>query len=251
MSEPIARLFCLPYAGGSVAVYHRWARSMPPGLAVHPVELPGHGLRRDEPLLGDFDTLVGWIAQQLLATVTGPYVLFGHSLGALLAFETARAVRDSLGEACALMVSGRNAPSTHRAGGGSLHALPDAELVAATGIWGGLPPELDAFPALRARSLRALRTDLLLAETYRRRPAAPLACPVTVFGGDEDELVDAPGLAAWQSETTGQTTVIIAPGGHLMVHDPRFAAMLGAQLRNILWRLAAPRSAVLPGIVPA
>jgi surfactin synthase thioesterase subunit len=237
MSEHGVRLLCLPYAGGSVAVYHRLTRAMPPGVTVRPIELPGHGLRRGEPLIDSFDGLVDWVATHIRATVDGPYVLFGHSFGALLAFETARVVRDELGEPCALLVSGHNGPSyrTERPG---IHALSDAELVAATGIWGGLPAELDAFPELRARSLRVLRTDLRLAETYRRRPGTPLSCPLTVFGGDADGLVDAAGLNAWGAETTGPTTVVTVPGGHLMVHDASFATLLGTQLSVVLGGLA-------------
>jgi surfactin synthase thioesterase subunit len=66
----------------------------------------------------------------------------------------------------------------------------------------------------------------------------PLSCPLTVFGGDADGLIDAAGLDAWGAETTGPTTVVTVPGGHLMVHDPSFATLLGTHLTAVLGGLA-------------
>jgi medium-chain acyl-[acyl-carrier-protein] hydrolase len=221
-------LFCLPYAGGTAAMYYRWAEAMPPGVAIHPVELPGHGARRQEAPIGELRALVRWLARELAPAINGPYALFGHSLGALLAFEVARALRGHVGEPSLLFVSAHNAPSRPTRRG--LSRLADRELLAATEIWGGVPPELDDYPALRRRVLRVLRTDLRIAESYRRLPGAPLDCRVTVFASRSDALVDESGLAAWRHETSGPTRTVVVPGGHLFIHDDSFPAVLRTQL---------------------
>lgn len=217
-------LFCLPYAGGAAALFHRWAGDMPPDVAVRPVELPGHGARHAEPLIGEMGALVELVAREAERQIDGAYALFGHSFGALVAFEVARVLSTRVGEPAALFVSGHNAPSrrTHR----GIHALPDEELLRATEIWGGMPPELVRYPTLQARLLRVLRVDLRLADTYRRTPGGPLSCPITVFGGESDALVDRAGLADWRLETTGTTKVVMVHGGHLYVHDQSFPQVL-------------------------
>jgi surfactin synthase thioesterase subunit len=229
------QLFCLPYAGGTAAMFHRWAPAAPPGVTVVPIELPGHGLRREEPLVTAVHVLARRLADEIRAQLTGPYALYGHSLGALLAYETARLLRRRAGEPVALLVSGRNAPSRRLPM--RISQLMDEQLAAVAKIWGGLPAELASYPALQTRLLRVLRADLQLAETYLRAPDERLRCPLTVFSGRTDPLVDGPGLAAWRDETTAPTELVTVPGGHLFVHDPAFTTVLAAHLA----RLAAPQ----------
>lgn len=229
-ADPI-QLFCLPYAGGTAAMYHRWAPAAPPGVTVVPVELPGHGLRRDEPPITVMHTLARLLASEVRAQLTGRYALFGHSLGALLAFETARLLRRGAGEPAALLVSGRNAPSRRMPM--RISQLMDEQLAVAAYAWGGLPPELARYPALQTRLLGVLRADLQLAEAYRRVPDEPLRCPLTVFSGTADPLVDRAGIRAWRDETTARTEFVTVAGGHLFVHDPPFGAVLATQLARL------------------
>lgn len=225
------QLFCLPYAGGTAAMFHRWAPAVPPGVTVVPVELPGHGLRREERPVTVMHELARRLAEEVRAQLTGPYALFGHSLGALLAFETARLLRRRAGESAALFVSGRNAPSRRMPM--RISQLMDEQLVAAAHAWGGLPPELARFPALQTRLLRVLRADLQLAEAYRRAPDERLRCPLTVFSGRADPLVDRAGLAAWRDETVAATELVTVPGGHLFLHEPSFPTVLAAHLTSL------------------
>jgi medium-chain acyl-[acyl-carrier-protein] hydrolase len=229
-TQPV-QLFCLPYAGGTAAMFHRWTPAVPPGVTVVPIELPGHGLRREEPPVTAMHVLARRLADEIRAQLTSPYALFGHSLGALLAFETARLLRRYAGEPAALFVSGRNAPSCRMPM--RISQLMDEQLVAAAKAWGGLPPELASFPALQTRQLRLLRADLRLAEAYQRAPDEPLRCPLTVFSGRVDPLVDRAGLAAWRAETTATTELVMVPGGHLFVHDPAFAPVLATRLAQL------------------
>ena len=93
MSAPTRlQLFCLPYSGASAMVYARWRRALPEWLQVCPLELPGRGMRMDEPLQRDIKALAAQLADEISRDLNGPYALFGHSLGGLLAFELAHAL---------------------------------------------------------------------------------------------------------------------------------------------------------------
>lgn len=87
------RMFCLPYSGASAMVYVRWRRALPDWLQVCPLELPGRGMRMDEPLQRDIKTLAAQLADEIGRDLGSPYALFGHSLGGLLAFELAHALK--------------------------------------------------------------------------------------------------------------------------------------------------------------
>lgn len=224
-AEPV-RLFCLPHAGGSALAYRRWDARSPAHVRVRPVELPGRGARMGEPLASRFDWLVDQIAGEIGTELDqAPYALFGHSFGALLAFELARALRGRFGEPAALAVSGRNGPSVPSAGP-SLHTEPDPGLLRGLAAFGGTDERVLANPELRALFLPIVRADLLLAETYRRAPGQPLSCPVFVSFGRSDPLVSAAGLAAWKEETTGPVDLRPFPGGHFYLTGDAFPAGL-------------------------
>src|SRR5476649_237391 len=106
------RLFCLPYSGASAMVYARWRRTLPEWLQVCPLELPGRGMRMDEPLQRDIKALAAQLADEISRDLNGPYALFGHSLGGLLAFELAHALRErGVPEPLALFASGTAGPA--------------------------------------------------------------------------------------------------------------------------------------------
>ncbi|MGH3865078.1 MAG: thioesterase II family protein [Pseudonocardiaceae bacterium] len=165
-TDPV-QLFCLPHAGGSALAYRRWDTRTPSDVLVRPVELPGHGARMREPLVGEFDRLVSALAEEISAQIGGRYALFGHSFGALLAFELARTLRHHVGEPVILLVSGRNGPSLPAAEP-LLHALSEDPLLRGLSAFGGTDERVLADPDLRALFLPIIRADLRLAETYRR-----------------------------------------------------------------------------------
>lgn len=229
MTAPALHLLAIPHAGGSAGAFGDWARTLPEGTDLHVLELPGHGARMREPLVEDFEALVARLATDAAEAVSGPYVLFGHSLGALLAFEVARELRDTLGEPEALLVAGRNAPtvpSAHR----PIHHLPDGEFVAALESYGGMPEALRQEPELLEMFLPVLRADITLAETYRRRSGATLRCPIIAYSGRRDPLVDDLGLVAWRRETTGAFVLHVLDGSHFFLGNSEFRERLRERL---------------------
>jgi surfactin synthase thioesterase subunit len=228
------QLFCLPYAGGSAAAFHRWTPALPRDVRMHAIELPGHGVRHAEQPITVMFRLVHWIVEEIARHHDGgPYAIFGHSLGALAAFDVARVARRRLGEPAHLYVSGHNGPSVPP-DYPMIHHLPDEELAAEVQHLGGLPPEIAGFPELRSRLLRVLRIDLRLAHAYLPFVDAPLECPITVFGGEDDPLVTPAGRRAWAKETTAQTSVVVVPGRHFFLHSESFGRTFGRYLRQHL-----------------
>jgi surfactin synthase thioesterase subunit len=210
------RLLCLPYSGASAMFYHRWRKRLPPWLHVQPLELPGRGLRMDEPLQRHLPTLVGQLADEIASDLHAPYALFGHSLGGLLAFELAHALRArGVPEPLCVLVSATAGPA-RRDVSDYREAKSDAELVAKLRSLQGTPEEALANQELLDLMLPILRADFLLAGSYQYQQRPPLQAPIHVFGGKQDSItVDE--LLDWQCETASGFSLDMFAGGHFFL----------------------------------
>lgn len=209
------RLYCFPFAGGSPGVYLSWEQRLPE-VEVWGVLPPGRGKRFAEPPIPQVPTLV----QALLAAVSfsPPYLLFGHSLGALLAFETARALQAAGRPAPAALIVSAHRPPHRPHADEPISAWPDAEFQAEVERRYPAPPELREDPELLAQSYRMLRADLTLVETYRCQPAPPLACPIAVVSGVDDYWSEQD-LTGWAGHTSADCRITMVPGGHHYLLD--------------------------------
>jgi medium-chain acyl-[acyl-carrier-protein] hydrolase len=167
-----------------------------------------------EPLLDAMD-------RELRPWLDIPYAFFGHSMGALLAFEWARRLRrDGHSMPAWLFLSGRrapDAPSDTRL----LHSLADREFVEElTRRYNGIPPELQGDPALKEVFLPVLRADIAVVESYCFREDEPLDCPITVFAGMNDATVSWDQSLAWKRQTRQRFAMQVLPGGHFFPRRP-------------------------------
>lgn len=215
----VLRLFCLPYAGGGSGVFRPWLHQLPAGVELRAAELPGREARIGMPPYRDLRQAVRDLARAGAPLLDRPYALFGHSMGALLAFELARLLRSAgLALPRVLLLSGRPAahlPERHP----PLHRLPDQKLLAALKRFNCRRLDVLACPELLALCLPMLRADFALCETYRHRPAAPLECPTLVLGGLADPLVSQSDLFAWREQTCGPFALKMFPGDHFFLHS--------------------------------
>lgn len=219
--SPKFRLFCFHHAGGNSQVFRNWHQELPTSVQVGAIELPGHGLRFSEPVLDRWQPVVLGITEHLLPLLDLPYVLFGHSMGALLAFETARALqRAGLPKPRALFVSGRGAPHRPRKRP-PIHALPEAQFLQALREYNGCPPEVLASRELLDLFMPILRADFAIGETYSFSPGGLLDHPVRVLIGQDDGMVDADDLARWSEITVADTTQHVFAGGHFYLQAER------------------------------
>ncbi|MEV0225001.1 alpha/beta fold hydrolase [Streptomyces sp. NPDC050704] len=230
-------LYCLPHAGGSPVPFVRRLAGVLTAVRLVPLDLPGHGGRMREPLATELEPLVADLVRTIDADGEGPYALFGHSLGALLAYELAHRLRRP---PAALLVAGRNGPGeplAHR----PIHHLPDDAFIAGLRRFGGVPDELLNEPDLLQLFMPALRADLRIAETYER-PAYPrLDVPVAAFAGRRDPLTDPAGMLAWERESSALFELALVPGGHFFLDRDDFQGALAARLTgpSALGRAAA------------
>lgn len=215
------RLLCFPYAGGSPAIFHKWAALLPNHIEVCAIQLPGRASRIRETPFTDVSSLVQTLADVLRADSGKPYAFFGHSLGALIAFELARLLRR---QQCALpvylFVSGSAAPQQPYTQP-MIHVLPDDEFLAGVHLWGGTPKEVTAHPELVQLLLPSLRADFMLRETYVYGDEPPLGTPIAAFGGLGDERVARGEIEAWRDQTSAGFSLHMLPGDHFFINDPQ------------------------------
>jgi len=215
------RIVCFAYAGGSASVYRPWASLLPPDVELLAVQLPGREGRFVEPCLTRLDDVLDRLLPVLRPWLDRPFVLFGHSLGALLAFETARALRRARWpQPGRLIVSGRippQMPMTRRA----FHDLPDAELLREVRRFNSASTSLLDDPGMASLALPILRGDFALHDTYSYREEPPLDIPFSVFGGVADDTTAVDKLKGWQVQSTRRITVNLFPGDHFFIESAR------------------------------
>lgn len=211
------RLICLPHAGGSATFYYPVAQALAPRIEVLAVQYPGRQDRREEPAATDLTTLADHIAQAVAPLTDRPYALFGHSMGAIVAFETARRLEAAGHGPAELFVSGRRAPCLDRAG--DFHPRTDQEVVAEIRALNGTGDALLDDQEILDMILPALRADYHAVRRYRYSDGPRLACPLTAFTGDSDPKASATEVDAWAGHTASGFELRVLPGGHFFLVD--------------------------------
>jgi medium-chain acyl-[acyl-carrier-protein] hydrolase len=211
--SPDVRVLCVPDAGGDVTTFRGWGeRFRTADLGI--VELPGRGGRIREPLVMSVSQAAYGVAAAVTDLPAYPTVLFGHGLGALIAFETARCLRDHGWPLLALFVSGRRAPSLPDPLP-PVAGLPEAAFVAELRRNGNIIPDgVLSDPELMELLLPGLRADSRMLDSYQYEAAEPLHCPIVASGGLADPLASRTDLEAWRSETRGRFSAHMFGGGH-------------------------------------
>jgi medium-chain acyl-[acyl-carrier-protein] hydrolase len=215
------RLFCFPYAGGGAAVYRSWPRSLPSWVDFCAVQPPGRGWRFKETPFTRVADLVDALADAVEPLLDLPHLLFGHSLGAVVAFEFAREVRRRHGRSpLRIVVAAHRAP--HIADPRPpIHSTSDEDFLRLVQerYRGGIPAEVVREPEILRLLLPALRADLEMDWTYRFAPDRPLDCPITAVGGEQDSTVAFAQITAWNRHTTGVFRAESVPGDHFFLDD--------------------------------
>jgi medium-chain acyl-[acyl-carrier-protein] hydrolase len=217
------RLLCFPHAGGSATAFATWHRDLPETVEVCAVQLPGRDERRTEARRTELAGLVAELVPALRELHDRPVALFGYSLGALVAFEYARALRRSGSPAPRhLFVAARKAPQLPN--DPPIHALPDAQFIReANRRYDGIPRVILDEPELLAYFLSIIRDDAKLFESYRYASDEPLACPITALAGTADPMVTRETLEPWATQTEGPFRTALFPGGHFFITQQRRA----------------------------
>jgi pyochelin biosynthetic protein PchC len=217
------RLVCLPHAGGSATAFRSWGSALPSWIELVCVQYSGRQDRIGEPFVADVPTLVDEVVAEL--PTDGMLALFGHSMGATVAFEAARRTRP-----VHLFLS---APSTGRE---PLNTATDEQLLAGVKRLGGAGATLLEHPEIRRLTMPALRHDLKMLAAYEIADGPPLDCPITVLIGDGDHTCSAADAGRWAKRTTTEFGLRVFPGGHHYLEDvgEEIVALLAGKLEQHL-----------------
>ena len=217
------RLFCFPYAGGGASTYRKWPGAALRQIHLCAVQLPGRENRLGDPPFTQVSQLVNVLREELQPYFGLPFAFFGHSMGALIAFELARKLRRSRGPMpVRLFLSGRRAPHLPPPRP-PIHHLPDAEFRQEVRLLQGTPEEVLSNEELMQIVLPVLRADFAVCETYVYSAEEPLDVPLSVFGSNNDPEVNRSELEAWRSQTTRAMSLRIFDGNHFFLHPMRSA----------------------------
>ncbi|WP_018657896.1 thioesterase II family protein [Actinomadura flavalba] len=227
------RLFCLPHAGGSAVAYRPWVKEISPAVEVQAVQYPGRADRMGDALVSDAGQLARLIAGAMAPLMDRPAALFGHSMGAVLAYEVTRLLEERGHRPLHLFASGTRPPHAR----GDREDVPiwqrdDDGVVAAMAELGGTDADALRDPELRELVLPYVRNDFRLIEEYEHRPGHRLAVPVTAFAGTADTHAGPDQVAAWAEVTEGPFALRVFEGDHFFL-VPRQSGVLAEIQRTL------------------
>ena len=254
--RPLAdlQLFCFPFAGGGASAFRKWGTKLPGNVELCAIQLPGREDRLLEPPFRQVGPLVNALSEAV--SPEKPFVFFGHSMGALLAFELCRRLRRLEARHPAhLFVSGFRAPHLPDRKAPT-YDLPDASFLEKLRRLSGTPDEVLQSGELMTVFMPALRADFALTETYSYVHEMPLECSVSAFVGSDDQEVNDDEIAAWSQHTTGSFSLQKIPGDHFFLLREGQSQLLRAmsdqlsQLIGTLQRQGGPIRPAVGGAFP-
>jgi medium-chain acyl-[acyl-carrier-protein] hydrolase len=237
---PRGRILCFPHAGGDPEVFRAWGRVCPSDVELFAFCLPGRGVRMGESPRTQLSALVDDCLTALLPRLTDdlPTAFFGHSMGALLCFETVRACAHRHLPLPSLLVLSSCLPPHRLPEPQPLSTLQGEDLLRETQQrFGNLPQALLTNQYLQRYFLRYYQADLQAFDSYRYHPdeTIPLTCPLLAVGGDCDQTVDPSALQAWRGFTRDFTSAIF-PGGHFYLEEVQAQRhLLSKVLQGMRW----------------
>lgn len=225
------RLICFAHAGGSVTAYRDWPDLLPGSVEPYGVQLPGRADRFGDPMPADIHEIAGSVLEELLPLLDRDVVLFGHSMGATVAYEVTRALEARGTGPVRLFVSGSAAPHEPRRRR-EISSYDDETFLAELTKLGGTELEILSHPTMREIVFPYIRADFRLVESYRHLPGPALRTPISVIVGDSDPVVTPLQAKEWQARTTSGFSLTILPGGHFYL-QPQRAAVVAEILRRL------------------
>ncbi|MFF1903677.1 thioesterase II family protein [Kitasatospora sp. NPDC058218] len=226
------RLVAFPHAGGAASYWFPLSEELAPTVETLAIQYPGRQDRHNEVPLRSMPELADRAFEALLDWADRPLVLFGHSLGSVLAFEVARRLQATGRTPAHLFASGYPAPSRLR--GGDVHRRGDEGIIEELRTVGGTDPVWLENDEFMASVLPALRADYTAIETHERGDGV-LDCPLTMLTGDDDPHTTVDEAKAWGEHTSAAFDLRVFPGGHFYLerHLPEITGLIATTVKGI------------------
>ena len=208
------RLFCVPHAGGTADLFSGWARVADPAIELALIQLPGRAGRLREPRITSMQGMVDRLGEALAPFLDLPFAFFGHSMGALIAFELARRLEGHMPER--LFLSACPAPQRARRGP-RVGAMNDEQLIAFLSALGGTPPAVLKNSELLKLVVPFVRSDFELVEAYEFRPGPRLKTPFSICFGSTDPETEPNDIACWGNLTEAGYEARVFAGNHFFL----------------------------------
>lgn len=210
------RLFCFHPAGSNALFFYNWAKELHPSIEPISIQLPRRSSHLENPLLTRMEPVISYLCEAILNYCDKPYYFFGHSLGALIAFELAHALqKNNKPLPYCLFTSGKTPP--HLQIQKLTYHLSDKDFIDLVKEYNGIPTEIINDNSLMALFLPILRADFELLETYVYQDRSPLLCDLIALGGIDDPIVKPNIIKEWQKYTSGTFNYHLLPGDHFFI----------------------------------
>lgn len=241
------RLVCFPFAGDALpaSAFRRWQRHLQHETAFWVARYPGRAERLSDPHPEAVHELIDELADAFSRESMVPTLFLGHSMGALVAFELARRLRDTLHAPMHMIVSAFFAPQSLTQERNE-YGQDDAELLRRLDTLGGTPAQVLHNKELQELLLPTIRADFNACDRYIYQDAAPLECRLIAMGGYHDPLVKEQELSNWSVQTQGEFHLKMFPGGHFYLFSEQAESLVLWTLRQELKHLRA-EWASMPG----
>lgn len=220
-------------------MFRDWVKYIPSQIELIAIQLPGRENRFHEEPIKKTGKAVNEISNILESYFDKPFAFFGHSMGALLSYETARSLAENNKNIPEhLFVSGRSSPNTVRKKS-PIHHLPEDLFFREIQKYGGLPKEILDDAEMRSFFFPTLRADLEMCEKYTYNKTTALNIPITVYNGLADEGVNPSEKNGWEDMTEMHCEIKYFAGGHFFFRDSAgdFFRQFRTDLENLISKL--------------
>jgi medium-chain acyl-[acyl-carrier-protein] hydrolase len=207
------QLICFPFAGSGASLFYPWVHSLSPKFEIWAFQAPGHEELVDQELINDLVKMKEYILQKILPILKPPFILFGHSLGAVLAYELTKELQSKNLIPATLIVSGRQPPHL-KSKKASISHLKNEDFINEVFQFNGTPQELLASNEFLEMAIPILRADFQLAENYQVQIQEKIKCPIKVLGSTHDQWIDVHEITQWSDATENSCEIAIFEGDH-------------------------------------
>ena len=212
------RLFCFHYAGGNASFYADWFKYLSSNIGVYPVQLPGRGKRWTDEMYESVEKASEIISSQILPYSDVPLIFTGHSMGGLIAYQTALILQEKYGVVIKRLFITGSYPELGTDNISDTYKLSDSEFCERLKSYGGIDDRILKIKQFYTVFLPVIKNDFLMTGKFKADRTGILNCGISVYGGDHDILIPTACLDGWKSRSLYGADIMIMSGDHFFIN---------------------------------